>query len=51
MCGCRGGASAHSTPQQQFKVYLPSGETLTVNSEHEARVAVTRAGGGTFARA
>lgn len=51
MCGCRGGAADQSASKQEFKVYLPNGETLTVNSEHEARVAVTRAGGGTFARA
>jgi hypothetical protein len=35
---------------QQFEVRLPDGQTLTVNSEHEARVAITRAGGGDFSR-
>lgn len=52
MCNCRNGLSspATQTPAQQFEVKLPSGDTVTVNSEHEARVAVTRAGGGTFSR-
>lgn len=49
MCGCRGGAT-ESAPAQQYEVRLPSGETFTVNSEHEARVAITRAGGGDFTR-
>jgi hypothetical protein len=51
MCGCRGGsAETVNTGQnmQQYEVTLPSGESFTVNSEHEARVAVTRAGGGDF---
>lgn len=52
MCNCRNGMStpATSTPAQQFEVQLPNGDRVTVNSEHEARVAVTRAGGGTFSR-
>jgi hypothetical protein len=52
MCGCRGGDSspATQTPVQQFEVQLPDKSTVTVNSEHEARVAITRAGGGTFSR-
>lgn len=52
MCNCGGGNStpASQTPVQPFEVRLPSGETVTVNSEHEARVAVTRAGGGSFSR-
>lgn len=50
MCGCRGGATAETAPVQQYEVRLPSGETFTVNSEHEARVAVTRAGGGDFSK-
>lgn len=37
-------------PADRFEVRLPNGETLTVNSEHEARVAITRAGGGEFSR-
>lgn len=53
MCGCNNG---HSSPavrtgqEATYEVSLPNGQTLTVNSEHEARVAVTRAGGGTFSR-
>ena len=50
MCGCRGGATPENTPDQQFEVRLPDGQTFTVNSEHEARVAITRAGGGDFSR-
>jgi hypothetical protein len=50
MCGCRGGSTAESAPAQQFEVRLPDGQTFTVNSEHEARVAITRAGGGDFTR-
>jgi len=51
VCGCNGGgATQQAAPAQQFEVRLPSGETFTVNSEHEARVAVTRAGGGDFVR-
>lgn len=49
MCGCRG---AQSQPQrtETFDVKLPDGTTLVASSEHEARVAVTRAGGGTYSR-
>lgn len=53
MCNCR---NPNSSPQvvtgqeAQYEVKLPDGQTLTVSSEHEARVAVTRAGGGTFSR-
>ena len=52
MCGCNSGNStpASSTPAQQFEVKLPDGSTMTVSSEHEARVQITRAGGGTFSR-
>lgn len=52
MCNCRNGNSvpASSTPAQQYEVQLPNGQTMTVASEHDARVAVTRAGGGTFSR-
>lgn len=51
MCGCRGGGStAEAAPAQQYEVRLPSGESFTVDSEHEARVAVTRAGGGDFTK-
>lgn len=51
MCGCNGGAAAAAAAsQQQYEVKLPSGESFTVNSEHEARVAITRAGGGDFSK-
>lgn len=52
MCNCRNGLSspATQTPAQQFEVQLPNGQTQTANSEHEARVLITRAGGGTFSR-
>lgn len=54
MCGCN--SNGHSTPavrtgqEAQFVVTLPGGQTQTANSEHEARVLITRAGGGTFSR-
>jgi hypothetical protein len=48
MCGCRGGATQEAASSQQYEVKLPDGQTMTVSSEHEARVAVTRAGGGDF---
>jgi hypothetical protein len=52
MCNC---GNANSSPpvrtgQENYIVSLPDGSTLTVSSEHEARVAITRAGGGTFSR-
>ena len=52
MCNCRSGNSipASSTPAQQYEVQLANGKTETANSEHEARVLITRAGGGTFSR-
>lgn len=52
MCGCRGPLSSPpvTTGQEKFEVSLPNGQTMTVSSEHEARVAITRAGGGTFSR-
>jgi len=51
MCGCNGGGGTPvTTGQERYEVKLPSGETYTVNSEHEARVAITRAGGGDFTK-
>ena len=52
MCGCNGGSATpvNTGQNQQWEVRLPNGDTLTVSSEHEARVAVTRAGGGVFSR-
>jgi hypothetical protein len=49
MCGCRGN-QPQPARTENFEVRLPDGQVLTVGSEHEARVAVTRAGGGTFSR-
>ena len=48
MCGCRGGATQEAAPAQQYEVTLPDGQNFTVSSEHEAPVAITRAGGGDF---
>lgn len=52
MCNCRNGNStpATQTPAQQYEVTLPSGERVMASSDHEARVLITRAGGGTFSR-
>jgi hypothetical protein len=52
MCGCNGGGggAGGAAASQQYEVKLPSGETFTVSSEHEARVAITRAGGGDFSK-
>jgi|RhiMetdeSRZDD1v2_1073273.scaffolds.fasta_scaffold1262911_2 hypothetical protein len=52
MCACRGANSTPSTTtgQERYEVSLPNGQTMTVSSEHDARVAITRAGGGTFSR-
>lgn len=47
-CGCNGSAPAQ--PEQKYEVKLPDGTKKIVNSEHDARVAVTVAGGGTFSR-
>jgi len=49
-CGNPNSSPSTSTSVQRYEVKLPSGQTEIVNSEHEARVAVTRAGGGTFSR-
>lgn len=47
MCGCN---STPAPPAERYEVKLPNGNTFIVNSEHEARVEVTKAGGGTFSR-
>lgn len=47
-CNCGGGA-----PQPvavPYEVRLPDGSRKIVNSEHEAKVAVTMAGGGTYSK-
>lgn len=46
-CACQG---EQPKPAEEFVVTLANGEVLTVGSEHEARVHVTRAGGGTYRR-
>lgn len=43
-CACGGGTAKQ--PEQMFEVTLPTGERRTLN-EHEAKVAITMAGGGT----
>jgi len=47
-CGCNG--STPSAPEQKYEVILPNGTRKVVEGEHNARVEVTRAGGGTFSR-
>jgi hypothetical protein len=47
-CACGGGQQPK--PAEEFVVKLNNGEELTVASEHEARVHITRAGGGTYSR-
>jgi hypothetical protein len=47
-CAC--GGNQAKEPEPEFVVKLPTGEELTVTGEHEARVAVTRAGGGSYRR-
>ena len=47
-CACNDPKPAKAP--EQFKVTLPSGQTKTVESEHEAKVQITLAGGGTYSR-
>lgn len=49
MCNC------NKTPQQMangssFEVKLPNGEIRIVETEHDAKIAITMAGGGTYSR-
>jgi hypothetical protein len=46
-CGCN---SAPAAPTQKYEVKLPDGSRKIVNSEHDAKIAVTVAGGGTFSK-
>lgn len=46
-CGC-GGASKKIKEPQTFTVTRRDGSTVDVNSEYDARVEITRSGGGTF---
>ena len=47
-CGCNG--TAPVTPEQKFEVILPNGTRKIVDGEHNARVEVTKAGGGSYSR-
>lgn len=47
-CACQG--NQNKEPEPEFVVKLPNGQEMTVTGEHEARVAVTRAGGGSYRR-
>lgn len=44
-CACNG-ASAEKKVEQMYEVTLPDGSSFTLN-EHEAKVKITMAGGGT----
>ena len=46
-CACNGTPAPAATP---YEVRLQDGTKKIVNSEHEARVAVTMAGGGTYSK-
>ena len=45
---CAWNGSTPAAPEQKYEVILPNGTRKTVNSEHDARVEVTKAGGGSF---
>jgi len=47
-CACQG--NQPQAPEPEFVVKLPDGSEMTVTGEHNARVAVTRAGGGSYRR-
>jgi hypothetical protein len=47
-CGCNGVPPAPTS--ETFEVRLPDGTTKTVNSEIDARIEITMAGGGTYSR-
>lgn len=48
-CGsCGGGAAKASAAPREFVVTLANGTTKNVSSEYEARVEITKAGGGTY---
>ena len=47
-CGSCGGNDTPNRPQPTFEVTLKDGSVVQVEGEHAARVAVTRAGGGTY---
>ena len=48
-CACNGGATQEAArDEQEYAVTLPNGRTEIVKGEHNARVLVTQAGGGTY---
>lgn len=48
-CGC-GGAQVETTPQAEYVVTLPDGTTKTVIGEHNAKIEITMAGGGSYTK-
>jgi len=49
MCNC--GKTAEQTANgSSFEVRLPNGEIRIVETEHDAKIAITMAGGGTYSR-
>lgn len=49
-CACGGGAQSQTTRNEEieFVVSLPNGRTEIVKGEHNAKVAITMAGGGSY---
>lgn len=47
-CGCNGAPAAPTS--DTFEVRLPDGTVKTVNSEVDARIEITMAGGGSYSR-
>lgn len=49
-CACNGGGTSQpgSSVEPKFEVRLPNGRIEIVTGEHNAKVAVTMAGGGTY---
>jgi hypothetical protein len=48
--GCNCGGTKEQKSDGQYEVHLPNGEVRVLSSEHEAKVAITIAGGGTYSR-
>lgn len=46
MCSCQG--NKNNVAEPEFEVTLPNGTRETVRGEHNAKVKVTLAGGGTY---
>lgn len=49
-CGCQEQPQQPRQEEAKYEVKLPGGMTEIVTGEHNAKVAVTRAGGGTYSR-